>query len=154
MKKIILWLAGLGALALSAWYFITRKPATAARTAQTTGTQAAQAPWFPGWSGFNTAQLQSTTSSVNSAFSGLKSLANNFGLNDGGTNPGVSVGGSKAGGTASSGSGAAPPVQGSPSDLGNQVAVSDQTSDAPLNGYNDTDYQSFGDDGQDDSDDA
>jgi len=148
MKKIVMWIVGLGALALGAWYFFFRKPATPARTQQTTNTaNTAPQPWFPGWSGFNQQSLDNVTKTQTSFFDGLKQLANNFGVNDGGRNPGVSVGGSKAGGTQSSGSGAALPVSDNSSDLGVQTSVADQSSDAPLNGYDDSDYNDFGDDG-------
>ena len=145
MNFILLILAGVAAI------FLLKKssPATGARgasnTVASTGTATTPAAWLPGWNGFTQTQQQNLGAATNSAFSNLAGLSNNFGENDGGTNPGVSVGGSASGGVQSSGSGAGLPVADSSPDLGDQVTVADQSTAAPLNGYDDSDYSDFGD---------
>lgn len=111
MKKIsIISILAAAAIAVAVWYFFFRKGAPLARqTVQTTSTQKPLLPWFPGWTGFNQQSIQATTNTVTAAFDSLKSLANNFGLNDGG-NSQVQISGSGNGGQQSSGSGAGLPV--------------------------------------------
>ena len=111
MKKIWIWAIVIVAAIAAAWWYFNRKQGGAGnrQTVQTTGSQQPLIPWFPGFSGFTAASLQNTTATVNAAFDSLKSIANNFGWNDGG-NSRVAVSGSNQGGTQSSGSGAGVPV--------------------------------------------
>ena len=150
MKTIWIWVFGIGALLVVAYLFLKGKATGRGTrpTAQTTGTQMAQAPWLPAWQGFTTTAMNNVGGNVGSAFNRLFGLSNNFGANDGGTNPGVSVSGSHVGGTQSSGSGAGLPVD-TLTVQSVQSNPADQFGAAPLNGYDESDWSSFG--GFDDS---
>jgi hypothetical protein len=113
MKKYLLWIVGLFALAAAAWYYFAQKSAAATPAASpastNTGTATGANGWWDGLIGLSNTTLATGNLNSQDAMNELTEISNAFGLNDGGAG-GVSVGGSSAGGTQSSGSGAGLPT--------------------------------------------
>jgi hypothetical protein len=151
MKNIWIWILGiLGVFVVIYLWMKGSGGATATPgTQQSTGTQTTQDAWLAGWNGFTGSSLKNLGASARNSLSGLFARSNNFGVNDGGTNPGVSIAGSLLGGLQSSGSGAGVPSS-TMSVQSAQSSPATQSTAAPLNGYDDSDYADYGDDFGDD----